>query len=55
MTIKTHTQWQALAEQQSIRSQVWINGEHTDAINGETFDCISSMNRIHRIAPETHP
>ncbi len=41
MTTTTRAQWQALAEQLSIRSQAWINGEYIDAINDTTFDCIS--------------
>lgn len=48
----TTTQWQALAEQLVIRSQAWINGEYTDAINGKTFDCISPVDgrRLAQIA-----
>lgn len=48
----TTRQWQALAEQLVIRSQAWINGEYTDAINGKTFDCISPVDgrRLAQIA-----
>lgn len=48
----TTTQWQAQAEQLLIRSKAWINGEDTDAINGNTFDCISPVDgrRLAQIA-----
>ena len=43
MTTTIRAQWQALAEQLSIRSQAWINDAYTDAIKGTTFDCISPI------------
>ena len=48
----TTTQWQAQAEQLVIRAKAWINGEYTDAINGNTFDCISPIDgrRLAQIA-----
>ena len=52
MTTTTREQWQALADQLVIRSQAWINGEYADAINGQTFDCISPIDgrRLAQIA-----
>ena len=52
MTTTTREQWQTLADQLVIRSQAWINGEYADAINGQTFDCISPIDgrRLAQIA-----
>lgn len=36
-------QWQQMAADLSIKGQAFIGGVYTDAINGQTFDCISPI------------
>ncbi|NRA55771.1 MAG: aldehyde dehydrogenase [Gammaproteobacteria bacterium] len=44
MSNLTHSQWQTLAEQLTINGRAYINGEYTNAVSGETFDCINPAN-----------
>lgn len=37
------SQWQKMAVDLSINGQAFIGGAYTDAINGQTFDCISPV------------
>jgi len=44
MSNLTYPQWQEKAASLTINGQAFINGEYTDALSKETFDCINPAN-----------
>ena len=43
MTTLTRADWEQRAQQLKIEGRAFINGEYTDAVSGETFDCLSPV------------
>lgn len=40
MTTLTRADWEQRAQQLKIEGRAFINGEYTDAVSGETFECL---------------
>ena len=43
MTTLTRADWEQRARDLKIEGRAYINGEYTDAVSGETFECISPV------------
>ena len=43
MSSQDKAYWETRAEQLTITGKAWINGEYTDAVSQETFDCLSPV------------
>lgn len=43
MTTLTRADWEQRARDLKIEGRAFINGEYTDAVSGETFDCLSPV------------
>src|SRR3546814_3215380 len=43
MTTLTRADWEQRARDLTIEGRAFINGEYTDAVSGETFDCLSPV------------
>ena len=43
MTTLTRADWEQRAQQLKIGGRAFINGEYTDAVSGETFECLSPV------------
>src|SRR3546814_18964762 len=43
MTTLTRADWEQRARDLTIECRAFINGEYTDAVSGETFDCLSPV------------
>ena len=43
MTTLTRADWEQRAKSVQIETRAFIHGEYTNAVSGETFDCISPV------------
>ena len=43
MTTLTRSDWEQRAQQLKIEGRAFINGEYTDAVSKETFECLSPV------------
>ena len=43
MTTLTRADWEQRARDLKIEGRAYLNGEYTDAVSGETFECISPV------------
>ena len=43
MTTLTRADWEQRAQQLKIEGRAFINGEYTDAVSNETFECLSPV------------
>ena len=43
MTTLTRADWEQRAQQLKIEGRAFINGEYTDAVSGQTFECVSPV------------
>ena len=43
MTTLTHADWEQRAKDLKIEGRAFINGEYTNAVSGDTFECLSPV------------